>query len=176
MGSLLWKIVLVFVPLSLMSIGGGQAIIADIQLQTVVVHQWFTNQQFADLFAISRATPGPNTLIASLIGWQLAGPAGLLVATLAMFIPSSIVFVAVTTVWHRHSESPWRKAVERGLAPVAVGLIFAGALTILQAIDLSALGWATTLIAGGVLYFTKTNPYLMIFSVAALYLAVFFIF
>jgi len=174
MTSLLWKIVLVFAPLSLLSFGGGQAIIADIRLQTVVLNGWFTNQQFADLFAISRATPGPNTLIASLIGWQLAGPAGMLVATLAMFIPSSLVFVAVTSVWHRHSGSPWRKAVERGLAPVAVGLIFAGALTILQALHLSLLGWTTTLIAAGVLYFTRTNPYLMIFVVAATYLAVFF--
>lgn len=176
MTSLLWKIAMVFVPLSLLSIGGGQAIMADIQLQTVVVHQWLSNEQFGDLFAISRATPGPNTLIASLIGWQIAGPAGMLVATLAMFIPSSIVFVAVTSVWHRHSQSPWRKAVERGLAPIAVGLIFAGALTILQAIELSALGWSTTLIAAGVLYFTRTNPYLMIFSVVASYLAIFFIF
>lgn len=129
MDSLLWKLVLVFVPLSLLSFGGGQAIIADIQQQTVVVHQWFTNQQFSDLFAISRATPGPNTLIASLIGWQLAGFAGLLVATLAMYIPSSVVFVTATTYWHRHAGSPWRKAIERGLAPIAVGLIFAGALT-----------------------------------------------
>jgi chromate transporter len=175
MDSLLWRLVLVFAPLSIMSIGGGQAIIADIQHQTVDVYHWFSNQQFSDMFAISRATPGPNTLIASLIGWHLGGGAGVLVATLAMYIPSSVLFVVATSFWHRHHGSRWRLAIERGLAPIAVGLIFAGALTILEAIHLTLLGWATTAFAAIVLHFTKTNPYLLIFSVAALYVAIFFI-
>lgn len=175
MDNLLLRLILVFAPLSILSIGGGQAIIADIQHQTVNVYHWFTNEQFADMFAISRATPGPNTLIASLIGWHLGGLAGLLTATLAMYIPSSVAFVAATTFWHRKEGTHWRLAIERGLAPIAVGLIFAGALTILEALHLSVLGWATTAAAMAVLYTTKTNPYLVIFSVIALYLAVFFI-
>jgi chromate transporter len=174
MDSLLWRLVLVFAPLSVMSIGGGQAIIADIQHQTVDVYHWFSNQEFADMFAISRATPGPNTLIASLIGWHLGGLAGMLAATLAMYIPSSVMFIAATTSWHRNEGSRWRLAIERGLAPIAVGLIFAGALTILEALHLSLLGWSTTLAAMGVLYYTKTNPYLLIVSVLLLYMAYFF--
>ena len=175
MDNLLLRLILVFAPLSILSIGGGQAIIADIQHQTVDVYHWFTNEQFADMFAISRATPGPNTLIASLIGWHLGGLAGMLVATLAMYIPSSLAFITATTFWHRNEGTRWRLAIERGLAPIAVGLIFAGALTILEALHLSVLGWATTAAAMAVLYTTRTNPYLVIFSVIALYLAVFFI-
>ena len=37
---------------------------------------WF-HQQFADLFAIAQASPGPNILIVTLIGWQVAGLAEL---------------------------------------------------------------------------------------------------
>ena len=59
-------LILVFVPLSLLSFGGGQAIVADIQYQTVEVHKWLTNSEFVDMFAISRASPGPSTLIAAL--------------------------------------------------------------------------------------------------------------
>jgi chromate transporter len=175
MDNLLLRLILVFAPLSILSFGGGQAIIADIQHQTVDVYHWFTNQEFADMFAISRATPGPNTLIASLIGWHLGGLAGMLVATLAMYIPSSVAFIAATTFWHRNEGSHWRLAIERGLAPVAVGLLFAGALTILEALHLSLLGWSTTAAAMGVLYYTRTNPYLLIGSVVVVYLAVFFI-
>lgn len=175
MDNLLLRLILVFAPLSILSIGGGQAIIADIQHQTVDVYHWFTNQEFADMFAISRATPGPNTLIASLIGWHLGGLAGMLVATLAMYIPSSVAFITATTFWHRNEGSHWRLAIERGLAPVAVGLIFAGALTILEALHLSILGWITTLAAMAVLYTTKTNPYLVIFSVLLVYLGVFYL-
>ena len=175
MDNLLLRLILVFAPLSILSFGGGQAIIADIQHQTVDVYHWFTNQEFADMFAISRATPGPNTLIASLIGWHLGGLAGMLVATLAMYIPSSVAFITATTFWHRNEGSRWRVAIESGLAPIAVGLIFAGALTILEALHLSLLGWTTTVVAMAVLYYTRTNPYLVIFMTLALYVAVFFI-
>jgi chromate transporter len=167
--------VLVFAPLSVMSFGGGQAIVADIQHQTVAVHHWFTDPQFADLFAVSRAAPGPNTLIASLIGWQLNGLLGALISTLAMYIPSSAVFVTATIFWHRHKGSRWRLAIERGLAPVAVGLIFAGALTVLEAIHISLFGWLTALGSGLVLYFTKTNPYLLILSIAMIYVFAFYL-
>jgi chromate transporter len=54
---------IVFAPLSLLSFGGGQAIVTDIQYQTVEVHGYLTNQQFADLFAVSRAAPGPKPLV-----------------------------------------------------------------------------------------------------------------
>lgn len=175
MDSLLWRLVLVFAPLSLMSIGGGQGIIADIGHQSVDVHHWLSSQEFADMFAISRATPGPNTLIASLIGWHLGGLAGLLAATLAMYVPSSLVFITATVYWHRHKASPWRRAIERGLAPIAVGLIFAGALTVLEAIHLTYLGWGTTALAAVMLYYTKINAYLLISLVSLLYIAVFFL-
>jgi chromate transporter len=173
MDNLLVRLILVFAPLSALSVGGGQAIIADIQHQTVDVYHWFTNQEFADMFAISRATPGPNTLIASLIGWHLGGLAAMLVATLAMYIPSSLMFVTATIYWHRGGKSRWRLAIERGLAPIAIGLLFAGALTIMEALHLGPLGWASTAVAMGVLYWTKTNPYTVIFSVLALYVVLF---
>jgi chromate transporter len=175
MDNLLWRLILVFAPLSALSVGGGQAIIADIQHQTVDVYRWFSNQEFADMFAISRATPGPNTLIASLIGWHLGGLAGMLVATLAMYIPSSLMFTVATSLWHRNEQSRWRVAVERGLAPIAVGLIFAGALTILQALHMGPVGWGTTLAAMAVLYYTRANPYAVIAAVLVLYLALFFL-
>jgi chromate transporter len=177
MDSRLWTLILVFAPLSVMSFGGGQVIVSDIQLQTVVVHHWFSNQQFSDLFAISRAAPGPSTLIASLIGWQISGFTGAIVATLAMYLPSSTVFVLATTMWHKHHGSPWRMAIERGLAPVAVGLVFASGVTILQAIQMSSLilGLATVAVSTGLLYFTKVNPYLLLFSVAAFYAAMFYV-
>jgi chromate transporter len=175
MDNLLLRLILVFAPLSALSIGGGQAIIADIQHQTVDVYHWFSNQEFADMFAISRATPGPNTLIASLIGWHLGGLAGMLVATLAMYIPSSLMFMTATVFWHRNEKSRWRVAIERGLAPIAVGLIFAGALAILQALHLGLLGWSTTIAAMAVLYYTKTNPYTVIFAVLVLYIGVSFL-
>ncbi len=155
-------LIVVFAPLSLFSFGGGQAIMADIQHQTVGVHGWLTDQQFTDMFALSRAAPGPATLIAALIGWQVYGLLGSVVATLAIYVPSSLVVYGAVSWWLRKHGSPWRAAIEQGLAPVAVGLIFAGVLAVAQAAHMNALGLATTAISAAVLYFTKLSPYVLI--------------
>jgi chromate transporter len=167
MDSRLLGLILVFAPLSLFSFGGGQAIIADMQAQ-VVNQGWMTSQQFAELFALSRAAPGPSTLIAALIGWQVAGFAGALVGTLAIYVPSSIVMYAAVRWWHARAESPWRAGLQRGLAPIAMGLVFAGALSVLEAAQVSALQLVTTFAALGFLLFTKVGPYpLMIVAALA---------
>src|SRR5690348_13624194 len=171
MDNRLLGLIVVFAPLSLLSFGGGQAIVADIQHQTVAVHGWLSDREFTDLFALSRAAPGPSTLVAALIGYQVAGFAGSLIATLAIYIPSSFVVYFATSWWQRSEASPWRGAIERGLAPIAVGLIFAGALAVLRAAHAGWLAVATTAIATAVLYFTKVSPYAVVGVVAAFYLA-----
>src|SRR6476661_6222250 len=172
--SRLLGLILVFVPLSLLSFGGGQAIVADIQYQTVEVHKWLTNSEFVDMFAISRASPGPSTLIAALIGWHVDGLAGALVAVLAIYIPSSILVYCAASWWQRSAASPLRIAIERGLQPIAIGLIFAGLLVLVDASKMGYLQLATLVACTAVLYFTKFSSYRLLFIVAALYGAIAF--
>ena len=159
MDSRLLGLILVFAPLSLFSFGGGQAIIADMQHQVVDVQHWMTDREFVDLFALSRAAPGPSTLIAALIGWHLAGFAGAFIGTLAMYIPSSIVMYGAVRWWHARADSPWRGALQRGLAPIAMGLVFAGALTVMGAANATPLQLVTALLVTGCLLYTKIGPY-----------------
>jgi chromate transporter len=167
--SRLLGLIIVFAPLSIMSFGGGQAIVADIQHQTVVVHQWLTNSEFVDMFALSRAAPGPSTLISALIGWHVSGFPGALVAALAMYIPSSTVVYFASSWWQRSQSSPLRVAIERGLAPVAIGLIFAGIVAVVEAAKMNAVSIVTLAICTGILYFTKFSSYRLLFIVAAFY-------
>lgn len=125
-------LVAVFVPFSLLSIGGGSAIIAGIQHETVNVHGWITSREFIDLFAISRAAPGPGTMLATLIGWKVAGWPGAFAATLALFLPSSLLCYVVLKVTNAHKTKKWHKALREGLAPVGVGLIIAGVIAIFR--------------------------------------------
>lgn len=159
---------LIFAPLSLVSLGGGPSVFAEMQRQAVEVHGWMTGQQFNDLFAISRAAPGPGSLIAALIGWQAAGFWGALVAALGLYLPSSLVLLAVGHWWRRRGDSPVRRVIERGLAPVAVGLIFAGVLTLMRAEGVGWMEWAT--LALSTLCLTRgASPYLVMGVVALLY-------
>ena len=125
----------VFGPLSLATIGGGQAIIADIQRQVVDVHHWMTTAEFLNDFAIARMAPGPGSLLATLIGWQVAGFWGALVATVAMFGPTALLIYGVARLWRRHQGARWQVALEAGLRPVAAGMILASVYVLVQGLE-----------------------------------------
>lgn len=127
--TLIW----IFASLSLVSIGGGPSVIAEMQHQSVAAHAWLTQREFADLFAISRATPGPGALLAPMIGWKIAGAVGAVAVSLAFFLPSSLLVYGAARVWDRWRGSPAIIAIEFGFEPIAIGLILAGAYSILQA-------------------------------------------
>src|SRR5690348_5263142 len=111
-------LVVVFVPLSLLSIGGGPSILAGLQ-NAVASRRWMSERDFLDLFAIARAAPGPGVLLATLVGWKVAGIPGAVVASLALFVPSSLLYYWVARRWHTHRGKLWHSALEDGLAPVA---------------------------------------------------------
>ncbi len=171
----LLALLLVFAPLSILSIGGGQATIPEMQHQAVMIHGWLSNGEFADLFAISRAAPGPSSLIAALIGWQVFGFWGAVAATIGIFLPSSLLMYAVSTWWHRREESAIRRALERGLAPIAVGLVFAGALTILRAAHTGLLALATVVAVCALQSTTRISTHATLGAVASVYLLLFFV-
>jgi len=164
----LWELAAQFFVLSLLSIGGANAVIPEIQLRVVETEHWMTDSDFAQLFALSQAAPGPNVLIVSLVGWKVAGVVGGVVALLAMSGPSSLLTYAVAHAWDRFRDAPWRIAIQRGLAPVTVGLILASGYILTRTADHS---WSAYAITGATLLLslgTRLHPLLMLGVAAAL--------
>jgi chromate transporter len=161
----LLALTLVFGPLSLFSIGGGASLLAAIEHQAVGVHHWTTPREFADLFAISRAAPGPGTMLSALIGWKVAGWPGALTATVALYLPSSLIVFGAARVWSRWRGSPWHTAIERGLAPIAAGLVLAGGLAVLEVSGGRAVAAATIAATLVLLRWPRLNP-LILFGVS----------
>ena len=152
----------VFAQLSLATVGGGQAVVADIQRQVVDVHHWMTGTQFVSDFAISRMAPGPGSLLATLIGWQVAGFWGAVVATLGLFGPTAFLIYGVAHLWTRSQGARWQFALAGGLRPVAAGMILAAVYVLLQNLDG---GWPARLIAfasTAALMATRINPLLLL--------------
>jgi len=131
----LFDLAVEFLGLSLLSIGGANAIIPELHLRVVETLHWMTDADFAQLFALSQAAPGPNVLIVSLVGWKVAGVTGAVVAIVAMCGPSSALTYAFTQVWDRFRDAPLRLAIQRGLAPVTVGLILASGYVLARTTD-----------------------------------------
>ena len=85
------ELFLEFALLSFVAFGGATALLPELYRVVVEQHHWMDATTFAHMYAIAQAAPGPNVLVVTLIGWQVAGLAGALVATLAMCLPMSVV-------------------------------------------------------------------------------------
>jgi chromate transporter len=155
-----------FALLSLFAIGGANAAIPEMHRLAVEVEHWMTDQQFTDLFAIAQVTPGPNVIITTLIGYQVAGIAGALVATVAMCGPTCIATFYIARVWDRFRDAPLRMAIQAGLVPLSVGLLAASAFILARTTDTTWVAVALTVATAAIGYFTKINP-LWVFAAAA---------
>jgi chromate transporter len=148
----------IFAQLSLLAFGGGNTVLPEMQRQVVEVHHWMGPAEFAALFALAQAAPGPNLMVCALIGWQVAGLPGALVSMLGICGPSSLLTVAVATAWERFRHARWRVVAQAGLVPVTVGLICATAALICLTADTDwALG-AITLAVAACSMRTKLHP------------------
>jgi chromate transporter len=155
-----------FLELSLLSIGGANAILPEIQRRAVDVEGWMTNADFAQMFALSQAAPGPNVLIVSLVGWKAAGVAGAFVAMLAMCGPSSVMTYQVARAWDRFRDARWRIATQAAVAPVTVGLVLASGYVLTRTIDHAWPSYAATLLTMVVALVSRVHP-LWLLGVAA---------
>jgi chromate transporter len=168
-GNLLWALFLVCAPLSFLSIGGGASILAPLNQQAVEIHHWMTQREFVDMFAISRAAPGPGSMLVALIGWKVAGWPGAFVGVIGIFLPSSFLCYGAARIWNHYRGTAFHTALETGLVPVGTGLIMAGALAILRASEIGPSGWAIALAATALLAWRNLHPLLVLFAGGAVY-------
>ena len=157
------EIASVFGLASILSFGGANTIVPQLQLATVDQHPWLTAAQFADCFAIGQVAPGPNTMLVTLIGYQAAGLPGALVATIAMAVPScNPRFRGDAAVAAQRPRALARRAGARArpdrCRPRRGGRHHRRPRRRPQ----RALGWGVTIAAAALLAATKVNPLLVV--------------
>jgi chromate transporter len=105
--------------------GSGYVLIAFLRDGLVTDWQWLTEAQLIDAVAVGQVTPGPVFTTATFIGYLLGGPAGAVVATLGIFLPS-FIFVALSA-WlvPRLRRSPLAGAFLDGVNVAALALMLA---------------------------------------------------
>lgn len=118
--------------LSFVAFGGATAVLPELARLVVDDRHWLDATTFNQLFAIAQGAPGPNVLVATLVGWEVAGLAGAVVATMGLCLPMSLVIYLLYGHWERFRDASWRQAIQTGVAPLAVGLVFSSALLIAE--------------------------------------------
>lgn len=160
-----------FFVLSFFAVGGVSSVLPEMHRITVEVNHWMNDAEFTDLYALAQASPGPNMLIVTLIGWQVAGLPGALVATAATCVPPSVLTYFVERAWSRARGTLWQRAVESGLAPITVGLVLSTGWLLARG---SHTGWRAALLTAATaitVALTRVNPLWLFVAAAALGLA-----
>jgi len=182
-----------FFVIGLLNFGGGNAMLSLIQTQVVTQHGWLTESTFTDIVAISQSTPGPIGInCATYVGYQVLTEAGSgiamalvgsFIATLAVVLPSFVLFLALVRLYDRHHKSAPFNRMMHTLTPAVAGLIGAAAIILMfniqirpRGIDIGIL-WGNFPDAGSWLLFAaafvasfcfKANPIWLITGAAAL--------
>jgi len=152
------SLALTFSTLSLLAIGGASATAPEVQKLAVLHWHWMSAQEFSQVFAIAQAAPGPNVMLASLVGWKVAGLAGLIVATFCMNGPPAVLALVVGRGWRRWADSEWTIRLRLTLGPIAVGLIAASGLVMARTSDHAPSTFLISALMGGFVFWTRLNP------------------
>jgi chromate transporter len=144
--------------LSSISFGGFPTVLPDVH-NLAVARGWMTDQEFANFFAVSQVTPGPNMIVMmSFIGLKVGGIPGAIVSAVATFGPPCAVYYFSYRLWDRFRDMPWQRTVRGGLVPLTIGLIIAGGYVMARS---AAVGWqsvAITAAAAAAVLGTRLNP------------------
>lgn len=139
--ALLLQLFWTFFIIGLFNFGGGGAMISLIQTQVVTLKGWISEEVFANIIAISQTTPGPIGInCATYVGYQVMADHGYgnaiailgsLSTTIAIVLPSFIIFFALMKFYSKFHTSPVFKGVMGALTPVVAGMIGAAALVLM---------------------------------------------
>lgn len=132
-----------FLKIGLFTFGGGAAMVALIQNEVTVSHNWLTTQEFTDVLAVSQMTPGPigiNT--ATYAGYTAvlnAGYApgfailGSLGASIAVILLPMLLMIVAVRFLQRYQDNRYVVGVLKVLRMVVIGIVAAAALQLATA-------------------------------------------
>ena len=113
----------IFSNISLTLFGGGYVFIP--YLDKIIVEQlgWLTQREFIDSIAMGQITPGPILITATFIGYKINGIFGAFIATISIFLPSSVIIIFFSRVYYFFKKNAFFKIVIKGFKIGIIGLI-----------------------------------------------------
>lgn len=144
-----------FLVISLLAVGGAITTAADMHRYVVVEHGWLSDAAFTSSIAIAQAAPGPNVLFVAVIGWNVAGLAGVAATMTGILLPSTLLTMAVSRWGAQRPDAFWLRAFTLGLGPLTIGLLLSTGWVLAEPVATHPAAWA--LLAGTVLVMSRTR-------------------
>lgn len=124
--SISWPLFLVCFKAGALAFGTGLTIAPLLENDFVTQLQWISHQEFMDALAFGQLTPGPVVITVTFIGYKLLGLSGALLATIGIFLPSTLHMLT----WFPYfvnwmSKQKWIQTFLTGaLAALCAGILF----------------------------------------------------
>ena len=147
-----------FMVLSLLSIGGAITVAPEMHRFVVDENGWLGDAEFTASIALAQASPGPNILFVTLVGFNAGGWAGAIAATVGIMLPSATVALWAYRWTQRRHELPWVRAFRAGMAPITIGLLLATGWILAEPNIGNPLLVAITLATIPIVVRTRLNP------------------
>jgi chromate transporter len=155
---------LVLMKLGALAFGGGFTLIPLIQREVVEQWGWLTTREFIDAVALGQVTPGPIVITATFVGYRVGGLVGAAMSTVAVFLPSFLVLLAVLPRYDRIKRYPVVQSMIHGVLAAFVALLV---FLLVQFGRTSLVDWKTAAIAAGAMIALWRNVDLLVIVGAA---------
>lgn len=149
----------IFLRIGSVTFGGGFVMIPEIEAEVVNSHHWLSHQEFADATALGQITPGPVLIMATFVGFRVAGFLGALFSTICVFLPSFLMTIAAGSSFRRFRTNRQMQAFLRGVAPAVAGLLVAAAWSVGRSGIHSIIGLAMAVIILIILLKYRANAF-----------------
>jgi chromate transporter len=149
----------IFLRIGAATFGGGFVMIPEIENEVVRSHHWLNHQEFADATALGQITPGPVLIMATFVGYRVAGIFAAILCTLCVFLPSFLMTIAAGSSLRRFRTNRQIQAFLRGVAPAVTGLLGAAAWSVARSGIHTIIGATMAVVILGILLRYRPNAF-----------------
>ena len=126
---ILWKLFYSTLYLSAFTFGGGYVIITLMKKKFVDEYRWIEEEEMLDLVAIAQSSPGPIAVNGAIVvGYKLAGMAGVLVSILGTVLPPFVILTVVSFFYEAFQSNFYVKTtldgMQCGVAAVIASVVY----------------------------------------------------
>ena len=119
--------------ISAVTFGGGFVIVTLMKRKFVDEKQWITEQEMLDMTALAQSSPGAIAVNAAiLVGWKVAGLAGMLVAVLGTILPPMAILAAISLGYQAFAGNRYVSLALRGMQSGVAAVILDVSLSLGQ--------------------------------------------
>lgn len=147
--------------------GGGHVVLP--MLEREVVPEWMTADAFIAGYGAAQAVPGPLFTLSAYLGQLMNGAGGVLIAVIAMFLPSFLLVIGTLPFWSVIRTKPGIQAALKGINAGVVGILLAALYDpVFTSAIQGPVDFAIAIAAFGMLVYLKLAPWKVVLITALL--------